>query len=237
MKGRVLAVAAVVGLAMGSMVVGCGSSLPEVRAERMNPKPMKVAMTGFSFNRFYALDTGGDSVIPVSKVEQHYSTFRTALAAQTSNRFALVEDAAFRTKPAYQSMLPSSDAGKVVEKLAAASPPGMVLMRPQDPDSSKLCQELGVDGVLWVHGTLTQVAGAFAIGGLGNFALRWDADIALIGKDGVVWHDVVSLKSDKTFAAAGGLASTDSLEEAASELAPKIAAVLADRLNKKAGGP
>ena len=201
----------------------------------MNPKPMKVAMTGFSFNRFYAVEDGKESVIPVSKVEQHYGSFRQALSEHTSNRFALVEEASYKTNPVYQSMLPSSSAGKVMEKLAAASPEGMVLMRPQDVESTKLCQALGVDGVLWVHGRLTQVTGAFSIGGLGNFALQWDADIALIGKDGLVWRDVVTLKSDKTFAAAGGLASTDSLEAATAELAPKVAAVLADRLNKKAG--
>jgi hypothetical protein len=218
------------------MIGGCGSALPEVRVERLTPKPMKVAMTGFSFNRFYAVEGKENaSVIPISKVDQHYATFRKTLGEQTASHFALVDDAAIKANPTYQSMLPNSAGGKVMEKLAAASPDGMVLGRPQDVESSKLCQDLGVDGVLWVHGTLTQVVGAFAIGGLGNFALRWDADVALIGKDGVVWHDVVSLKSDKTFAAAGGLASTDSLDEATTELAPKIAAVLAQRLNQKAG--
>jgi len=232
--GSALATAAAAGMLMMS-IAGCGSALPEVRVERLTPKPMKVAMTGFSFNRFYALESGESSIIPISKVDQHYATFRKTLGEQTSSHFALVDDAAIKSNPTYQSMLPSSAGGKVMEKLAAASPEGMVLMRPQDVESSKLCQQLGVDGVLWVHGTLTQVVGAFAIGGLGNFALRWDADVALIGKDGVVWHDLVSIKSDKTFAAAGGIASTDSLDEATTELAPKIAMVLAQRLNQKAG--
>ena len=216
-------------------IAGCGGGLPEVRADRLNPKPMKVAVTGFSFNRFYEVENGKESIIPVSKVEQHYGSFRKALGEQTSKRFELVEEASYKSNPAYQSMLPNSTGGKVMEKLAAASPDGMVLGRPQDVESVKLCKELGVDGVLWVHGTLTQVTGAFSIGGLGNFALQWNADIALIGKDGLVWRDVVTLKSDKTFAAAGGLASTDSLDAATAELAPRVAAVLAERLNKKAG--
>jgi hypothetical protein len=220
------------------MASGCGAGLPEVHMDRMTPKPMKVGVAGFSVNRFYMVNADGkttDSPIPVTRVSEHYAAFRKAFVEGTSTRFGVVEDASLKENPAYQAQLPQNKGMKVLEKMAAATPDGMIAGRPQDPESIKLCSDLGLDGIVWISGSLTQVPGAFAIGGLGSFKLEWDGTIALIGKNGVVWSDNVKLKSDKSFAAANGLASPNSLAEAADELAPKIAGLMVERLNKKAG--